>query len=156
MTQIDKFLEAANIFVGNINPLIKIEIKPYRCNPISANNFNESYKELEPSGGVYLFVAPESGRVLYVGQSTNIWGRFLQHIGTRYQFGENKECFPNFGLAAMYHWAQPETKQILRSGNFHVYALGVDPLEMRWLLESFLIAYGRSEYENTPELNVNG
>lgn len=154
MQQIDRFLEAANTFITKIEPLIKVQIKSY--NPIPGNNFHQRYKELEPGCGIYLFVAPESGRVLYVGQSTNIYGRFLQHIGRGYRFGENNECFPNFGLTVIYHWAQPETKQILRSGNFHVHVFEVEPPNMRWLLESFLIAYGRSNYENTPELNVEG
>lgn len=154
MTPIESFLQATRTFANNVRPLFpEFQIDCYE--PITAKHFHQRYKELNTGVGVYLFVAPESGRVLYVGESLNIYGRFLQHIGRGYRFGEHDECFPNFGLAVMYHWAQDETKKVLKSGNFYVHALEVEPPEMRWLLESFLIAYGRS-HKIPSEFNVEG
>lgn len=154
MLNVEKFIQEVKSFAEGVSSFVGVfELVEYE--PILAKQFHQTYKELKTGTGIYIFADPDSGRVLYVGESENIFGRFIRHIGSGYKFGGEGECFPNFGLAKIYHWAKPETKQILRSGNFNVFALEVNPPQMRWLLESFLIAYGRAN-GSPPELNVRG
>ncbi|MCC7280322.1 MAG: hypothetical protein IT487_18670 [Chromatiaceae bacterium] len=153
MPQINDFLQAASSFAQTTTPYVGL-FGITTCNLILARQFNQ-HRELDKVPGVYIFSVPESGRVLYIGESEGLFGRFIQHSGRAARFNTDGECFPNFDLIKNYHWATPETKQVIKSGNFHVHVILVEPPTMRWLLESFLIAYGRAN-GNPPELNVRG
>lgn len=152
MKTIDDFVAALREFVDISERIIgKVNLKIY--DPIKASEFNLHYKKIDPGNGIYVFFDHSDNRVVYVGISNNIFKRFLDHIGTGYKF-EQENSFPNFTLVEKYHWAREETKNLLRSGNFMVQVIDVDPPDSSRLLEAFLIYYG-SHNNSRPELNAS-
>jgi hypothetical protein len=115
----------------------------------------EIYKLNEQHSGVYIFYRKDNNRILYIGISKDITGRFWKHLGSNFLWEKEggKASFPNFSLSKGRHWLSEETTEIFRKALFNVAVINLDPWEISASVESFLIFYGFVKGFR-PELNV--
>lgn len=155
LTSLRSFVETTQAFIGPLT------LSRYHA-PIDARNFHLEYKALSQElgdqdgrvSGLYVYHAKKNGVVLYVGISNDIYTRFLQHIGPGYAFGESGS-FPHFKLVELYHsWCSEEAAYTLKSGDFFVEAIRVQPFEAARLLEAFIL-YRGFVMSSKPELNAS-
>lgn len=109
----------------------------------------------EDRNGLYLFSSKGDGQVHYVGISTDVAGRFYQHIGKGFSWSMNGQPakFPNCSLVNDRPWLDESIKDLFENAEFIATFVIPDRKESKELIEKYLIYYGLAANEK-PSINV--
>lgn len=147
LQELHAFVEANRQFF----PELALEIP----RPLDMKVFPDEWDAVQPpESGMYILCSNGTSEVLYVGISNYIVNRVNQHIGPGYTWARGgRQCnFPEVALDRP--WLRPETRSLLRRGDFRLQPIGVTPFECSALLEAFLIARAFVKEGRRPEINV--